>query len=304
MRTENEWLAIIWAGRKIVAFCVIVAALIVVLYLHRAERRYRAQVSIVAAQSEMTMGGSGLSSIATMAGIQLPGSEGITQFGIYTQTIRQIEVARAIAKDDVVMRAIFSSRWNSRTGQWQESQSVSRTVVNSVKSLLGFTIAAWRKPDEQDVLKYLNKNLMVDEDQRKSILTLSIEDKNPKIALNIIEKIHITADAIVRARSLVRSEDYIRYLEARLLKTTVAEHREALTRSLSEHEKLSMMAKSPLPFAAEPLSSVYVSRDPTSPDAGRLLVISIVLGFLGGVMAVLLRHQWRSATGPSALPTQ
>jgi uncharacterized protein involved in exopolysaccharide biosynthesis len=87
---------------------------------------------------------------------------------------------------------------------------------------------------------------------------------------------------------LRRADNSIAYLSEKLKTVSVAEQRVALTATLSDQEKMRMMASSDAPYAADPIGPPTASFKPTSPLPTVVIVGSFVIGTLIGIVAAML----------------
>lgn len=292
--------SVIWRGWKTVAAVAIAFVLLAILYLHLATYKYTAQLTVTpVAQNGSLTGGNlrGLGGLASIAGIALPTSANGMNFQLYAEGMYSRSTADTLAADPRIMRTIFASEWDAVGQRWRPRDSAVRTVVNAIKPMLGAPVLVWSPPDGARLQTHLNNNLIVNQDDRRSITTLSYDHGDPDFALYLLAAIHRTVDDALRARALLRASENVDYLEGKLATITVADYRESLLAALAEQEKLRMAASSSAPYAAEPFGAVNVSDIPTNPRAKLVLAVGVVIGLLAGMGIVVLIQLLRELRG-------
>lgn len=266
----------LWAGRWWLILFLAVGLGAAALYLHLATYRYTATLQVTAVEKAGTNPVSGLAGLGSIVGIEI-GPDSGSQFGLFGEAVKSEAVARVLARDEELMRKVFSADWDAERGVWREPPSPVRGVTRPLKALLGIPDRPWEKPDGADLREHLRTRLGVDENRKKAITTLSYAHRDPEFARQLLEKAARAADDFLRAKSLARSRDYVAYLEQRLAETSTAEYRLSLAQALMTYENMRMMASADAPFAAEPFGPATVSKRPTSPQP--LVVLgSAVLG--------------------------
>lgn len=271
------------------------ALLSAILYLHLATYRYTAELRVTAVYSAHQLP-SGLSGIASLAGINLPGDKAVTPIALYSEAMRSRDVAAAVVADPLLMRHIFADEWDAAAGRWRDPGGLARGLLDGTKRLLGVPVQPWSPPDAADVQRHLAKNLAIIEAPRTNVTTVAVNDPDPDMAKRLLATLNDAADRHLRERALARSGEYIAYLERKLLEVQVAEYRESLVQALSAQERTRMMASSDAPYSAEPLGAITASVRPTTPKPAVVLAAALVFGLLLG-LALATIADWRAGRG-------
>ena len=261
-------------GISIVAFFLFCG----ILFLHLANYQYRAELVVVPAdQAGGSSPGTGIAGLGSLVGIDLSLQQGAS-FARYADAVQSFTVAEALSQNPKIMRTVFSDQFNSQTGNWVEPESLRKSITNSIKALLGIPVRAWSQPNAKNLKMYIESNVKVSEDKKKSSITLSYENSDADFARYFISEINFTSDEYLRRLALDRTESYIKYLEKRLNEVNVLEYRMSLSETLSSYEKTKMMASSSVSFSAEPFGNIWISPKPSSPQPVFILFVSILMG--------------------------
>lgn len=270
-------IADLWARKWLLPLFMFLTLAAGALYLNLATYRYTAKVQVTAADSGGSSIPSGLAGIGSIVGVDI-GLDSGSSFSLFPEAARSEAVARIVAGNEALMRGLFPAHWDSQKGVWREPPSPIRSVTKPVKGLLGIPDVPWQKPGSAELRDLLQTKLIISEDRKKGITSLSFEHRDPKLAAQLLTAVVHDADEFLRAKALTRADEYVAYLERRLQETQVVEYRMSLAKALSGYENMRMMASAHAPYAAEPFGSVTVSHRPTTPQPVMVLGIALLSG--------------------------
>lgn len=299
-----DMLAIVLRRKWIVLAVGIAAAAAMLVYLNVTTYRYNAELKVTSVQvAGSGLGGSlqKLGALGSIANLQLPQDSSSIAFLRYGELLRSPDLAQSVAGMPTVMHVLFYKEWDTRQSRWVEPTGIVITVSHIVKSLLGFPVYAWQPPDALRVEEYLDRWVSVAVDQKRPVITIDYQNRDPIFAGTLVSLLHQIADEALRKRSLARSALDIEYLTGKLKVITLAEHRAVLSEALAEQERTQMSAQVGTPFAAEPIGKVKVSSRPTSPLPGLYLAGALAGGLLSGALFVLVAAQLRARRERSAV---
>ena len=284
-------LAMLWAERAMMLVALMLCIIAALVYLHLAQPIYTAELKLTAAENQSRLP-AGLGGLASLAGVSIPGGES-SQLSLYREVVRSRESAAWLANDTELMRRVFPDKWDQTTGQWRQPSGIVADLKYNLKWLLGFKDLRWHAPDVESMYRYLDNNLLQVEDSKTGVLSVSIDHSDRLVALELLSRLNDHADDLLRHRALTRSSDYIAYLVAKLPTVTIAEQRMALVETLSQQERIRMMANADVPYSAEPLGEITASALPTAPKNILVIAVGIISGIVLGSIAASLRYVQR-----------
>lgn len=290
-------------GWLIIVITTVAAVLGAVIYLHGATYTYTASMVVAPAQST---GSDGLSSrlgqlggLASAVGVSLPEGSNSSSFKLYIEGLKSYAAAEVLAGDPAIMHALFDREWDDKARQWRQPGGSLRGFINGAKDIMGIPNLPWRAPDASRVQALLETELVVEVNARSPVIVLRFAHKDPQFAKLFLTRIDDTVDRLLRQRTLLRTNDYISYLTAKLRTVELAEQRVSITQTLGEQERLRMAASSTLPFAADVFSGPSATPRPTSPRPYMLLTLAVLGGLGLGILIVLVRARSRARTLPA-----
>ncbi|NJC09949.1 Wzz/FepE/Etk N-terminal domain-containing protein [Polymorphobacter fuscus] len=290
---RHRWLGIV---------LVVVSLSLAVGYLHIATYKYSAVLALTPADQSGQKPVGNLASLGSLVGVDLSSQAG-SGFAMYAEAVTSYPVAKSLSERAALMQAIFKESWDPAAQQWREPQSFVRSIINGVKRLLGVPIKAWAPPDGHDLQNYIEKNVLVAEDKKKSLIRLTYLNADPKVAVELLAGINFEADNFLRARSLERSTRYVEYLERRLAEIQVVEYRLSMAQMLGNYEKTRMMASSDASFAAEAFGDIWVSPNFTTPNpwivlsAAFIAAVALWIGLALFVLPLIAYLRRQSSAG-------
>lgn len=289
---------ILRAEAKLLAALGLAGLALAILYLNIAEQRYA--VTLVLVPTEASSGGQkalggGLGSLASLAGVQLPGGADSLNFDLLPDAMVSRETAAELARDPAILRATFPSLWDEASGSWQEPTSsfyvVKKAILSVVKSVLGMPKRPFKPPGAEEIQEFMNKRVAVSTDRKRPVITASILHADPAYAKNLLYRAWLVTDRRMKQSSMKRSTANIAYLSQRLTETQALEYRTYLYTVMSQEEKRLMTTSSSLPYVAEPFGAPVASVRPVSPNLLFVLLIGPLAGLIIALGLVVIRNR-------------
>lgn len=285
------WKALV-RQKQVIFLAVSATLMFAIAYLNLAERTYTVGLQVTPTESQGTKLGSGLSGLASIAGVSLSAGKESPSFDLYLEGLHSLEAARVLAENQALMQNIFSDEWDKERKDWREPGGIVKKIISGVKILLGMRAYGWQAPDAKRLQEFIADEVKISKDSNRPVVTITFQHKSSEIGISLISSLHKAVDDDLRMRTLRRSTGYISYLYDQLKEASVAEYREALVELIAEQEKRRMIASSNLSYAAEPFSGPYASLYPTKPQSIFVLITSILLGLVVGVIGAVVRDNF------------
>jgi hypothetical protein len=273
-----------------------------VIYLHLATYNYTAVLKVGPAQSldasgsGPTSGGGALSGLASLAGLGNSHGQSVAPFQVYLETIASRETGDRLARNPDLMHKMFSAEWDASTSTWRRGASVKRGILNFIRTLLGVPLDVYHPPDGARMQALVQGSIGVEQDPKKSLVTLSFSAPDPQFAVYFLGVVNKAADDYLRQKAQQHADQYINYLNDKLATVSLNDHRLVLMQVMSEQERFRMMASSNLPYAADIYDGPAASPYATSPKPAIVLALGLISGVLLGCILALLSSSAFAAT--------
>ena len=206
-------------------------------------------------------------------------------FSAYLESWTSSWFASRLATDPAIMHQLFASRWTP--GGWRRPSGFFYDLRQGLKALIGIPRREWQAPSTDDVLDYLQSNVVVDSSRAKVIAKVTVRAADPKIAAALLSTGHRLITQNLSGMFRKRTQGHVDYLVGKLSTVQVADYREALMRELEDQEKMLMLTSSDSDFAAQPLG-MHVFNAPVSPSVGAVLLESFLFAILVYACLILL----------------
>lgn len=285
----------IWSRKMSIAGAAGVFLLLAVVFLHVAEREYAVTLRLTPTASAVSTLPTGVSSLASLAGISVPAQLENNPFELYLGSLKSRETAAAIAKNEQLLRHLFPADWSEDDGAWRQPDGLVGNVTGALRSVVGASEPDWVPPDARRVQEFVEREVSVIRERNSPIVNIVMQHGDPDTATSLLIAMHNAVDDALRQRELDRTSSYVNYLREQLGNVSVTEYRLALNEIIAEQEKRRMVASSDLPFAAEPLGRPVESVRPVSPRPLLVLSLSVFLGLLIGILRAISVDQWVKA---------
>jgi hypothetical protein len=265
-------------------------------YTHLVEPKYKVTLTLVpsednAAAVQALGSSSGLSGLASLAGVNLPNSTNALSFELFPDAVVSRETADILARQPKLMQTAFKRYWDDDAGRWREPDGFLYKAVRSVREAMGYRLEPFSEPDGADLQEYLRKQVMVVKDRKRPVIEMAMDHADPAFAKDLMLQTVAITDTRLKNLILERSSKNIAYLSDRLSQTQNLEYRNFLYVAMSQEEKRRMSTSNGLPYVAEPFGKPVVPMDPVIPNVPLALALGMMAGLAFGLVLVLLRQR-------------
>lgn len=288
----RELFAVLWAGRKLIAYVTSAFAVIAVIVALIIPNQYKATAVVAPAQS----GGSSMlgamasqfGGLASLAGIELGGSEG-------SEAQEAMEIMQSwgfietfIEKNNLAVEVFAAEGWNAQNNKLSIDSSLYDTEqqqwVRNPPS--GKTIA----PTSWELYEEFSERLSVSQDKKTGLVSVSVEYYSPLIAKQWVDLYIATINDYMRDRKLAQVNRNIEYLEVQIDKTAIADMREVFYQVVEEQIKNKMLAEASPEYAFTTVSRAMLPEEKSQPKRALICVLATLLGVMLSVLIVLVMH--------------
>ena len=292
----RELFGVLWAGsRKIIAITA-VFAFVSVIYALSLPNQYISTSVLAPAQSDSSdlSGALGqLGGLASLAGVDIGGG-----------TSSEAKIAQEIMKswsfiDDFIVDNDLAVELCAVQGWSKESDEL---LINDGaydtenKQWLGQNeCGVTGLPSSWVLFETFSDRLVVSENKKSGLVTVSIEYYSPQIAKQWLDMYVANINAHMQLRQVEKVTNNINYLQDQIEKTSIAEMREVFYTIIEQQTKNKMVAEASPEYAFVAVSPSMVPEEKSQPQRAFICIIGTLIGGILSVLLVLIMHYARNS---------
>lgn len=262
----------------LIAGLAVVAAVTTFVICKISPKWYRAQVVLALAPQESnaalnSLGGQ-IGGLAALAGLDIGGGEGFKEEAIARLTSR--EFTFAFINEKQLLPVLFASDWDPQAKDWRSSK---------------------RTPSMERAYKFFTQEVYsVAEDRRNGLVNLTIDWKDPQLAMQWANELVGRINADRRAVARADAQRNLEYLSKELEKASIVEVRQLLNRLVESEMRKAMMANVREQYAFRVVDPAFLPgrQNIVRPRAVVLSAIALLGGAALGVLLALGLHALRT----------
>ncbi|APP06368.1 MULTISPECIES: Wzz/FepE/Etk N-terminal domain-containing protein [Vibrio] len=288
----RELLKAIWKGKWVIVAITSVFAISSVLYALSLPNIYRADALLAPAESS---NGGGLSKmagqlggLAALAGVNIGGGES-SQTGLAVQVMKSRQFLEGfIDKHDLLVPLMAAKGWDLASNKLILNEelydSVTGKWLRAPQGLRG------SKPSNLEAFEVFNNEVLdIQQDKESGLYTISIKHYSPYVAQEWVNWIIEDINKVMRERTIAETSQNLKYLNAQLRNTSVAEMQNTFYKLIEEQTKSLMLAEVQEEFVFKVIDPAVVPEIKDSPARAILCVFITFLGFMTAIAIVLIR---------------
>jgi uncharacterized protein involved in exopolysaccharide biosynthesis len=295
----RELASVLWAGKKIILAVTALFAVVAVIVALLIPNQYQATAVVSPAQggnnSMLGAMASQFGGLASLAGIKVPGEEG-------GETEAALEIIKSwsfieqfIASNNLAAAIFAADGWDRKTNKLSYDSS----LYDSQQKLWVRTPPAGKtiEPTSWELYEGFTERLNVTTNEKTGMISISIEHYSPILAKEWVGLYITTINNYMRDRKLEQTNSNIEYLEAQIEKTAIAGMKEVFYQIIEEQIKNKMLAEASPEYAFVTVSHAMVPEEKSTPKRGLICILSVLLGAMISIFAVLVMHYSKQPTG-------
>lgn len=240
-------------------------------------------------------------SLSSVNGLDLQSlAGGALDSGASSQMERLLEVMRTPAlgeileRDNGILKLMFDRQWDAERAQWRRPAGKLAGFRRFVSAQL-LNRPGWRPPGIEEYADYMNSRMDVLSIRKTGLYQVSITERTPEKALQILTLTFQGADDLLRQKFISRHQEMVDYLAQRIPLEQDVTLRQALTSVLLNEEQVLTLAQASRTFAADVIQPPVVDWRPKGPPAVQLLLLAVALGIGLGLLVNRNRRKRREA---------
>jgi uncharacterized protein involved in exopolysaccharide biosynthesis len=287
----RELFSVLWAGKKIIVGITALFAAVSVIYALMLPNQYQASIVLAPAQQEsggLSASLGQLGGLASLAGINI-GEGG----GSEPQLAQEILLSRSfietfIAENNLAVEVFAVDGWDAESDQLSIDADLYDT--DSGEWVRNPPSGKLPEPSGWELYEEFLERYSVSQDIKTGMVTLSVEYYSPIMAKEWADKLVAAINAHMQARKLQQVNRNIKYLEAQIEKTAIADMREVFYTIIEEQIKSQMLAEASPEYVFETVSPAMVPEEKSQPKRALICILGTLLGGMFSIIWVLIAY--------------
>ena len=284
----------IWGQKLRVTVLTAVFATVSIVYSILLPNEYRASVLLAPAQSD----GGGLSGalgqlggLASLAGVNV-GSGDYGESQIAQQIMQSWGfIDGFINQYDLAVEVFAAEGWRETSDELLIDEAIYDV---SSKTWLIEDGEVLRAPTSWELFEVFSDMLIVLEDKKTGLVSVSIEYYSPLLAKQWLDMYLIAINEHMQRRQVKKVSRNIEYLEDQIAKTSIAEMQGVFYTIIEEQIKSKMLAEASPNYAFAVVNPSMVPEEKSQPKRALICVLGTLLGGILSVLWVLVRYFLKS----------
>ena len=284
----KELFSLLWGGKKLIILITAVFAFCSVLYALSLTSYYRSETVLTLAQGSNEMSSlSRYGGLASLAGINIP-SAGTDKGALLVNTI----MSRAFLKNLLSIEDVLPSLMAVKS-----YDSESKKIVFD-PNIYDATNKKWLQTPPSYLQAYgiYMGQMTVNYYEPTGLIYISLEHESPVFAQKFLDLIIHEADSLMREKDLQQSSDALEYLINEISKTSLIEMKSSMNQLIQSQLETQMMAKISTDYALKVIEPPFIPERKFSPSRSLISLVGTMLGFVLGIVWVLIRHYYQRYT--------
>jgi LPS O-antigen subunit length determinant protein (WzzB/FepE family) len=289
----RELFSVLLAAKIIIVAVTAAFALASVIFAISLPNKYEASALLTPAQnSSAGLSGvldnlGGIGGLASLAGVKVGGGGG--EAAIAQEILLSWGfVEKFIEENDIAVEVFAADGWNKEKNQLSIDNNLYDNDENrwTRNPPSGKTV----NPTSWEIYEEFLEMVSISTNKKTGLISLSVEYFSPYIAKQWVDQLVVAINQYMQQRKLQMVNTNIEYLEAQILKTSIAGMKEVFYTIIEEQIKNKMLADASPEYVFVTVSPAMVPEVKSQPKRALICILGVLLGGMLSVAFVLIRY--------------
>ena len=283
----------LWNKKALIIFLTTIAAIISVLYSLSLPNIYRSQALLAPADSQsqgMSSSLGGLSSIAGIAGISIPGTGDAKKTEAIAILNSHQFLEEFINSHNLVVPIMASKGWDKESNKLIFNEKLydaqkNQWLVEDGKDL---------KPSIQETVKKFRLMVSSSVDKKNGYLLIFADTYSPYISKQWVELLIVDINKYIMEADVERAEKSLEYLNSQINQTAIPGLKQVVAQLIKKEQQTIMLSQSSPEYIFKVIDRPIVPELKLSPKRAIICIVGTITGFLIAValaLALIFRRQ-------------
>ena len=277
----------LWNKKALIIFLTTIAAIISVLYSLSLPNIYRSQALLAPADSQsqgMSSSLGGLSSIAGIAGISIPGTGDAKKTEAIAILNSHQFLEEFINSHNLVVPIMASKGWDKESNKLIFNEKLydaqkNQWLVEDGKDL---------KPSIQETVKKFRLMVSSSVDKKNGYLLIFADTYSPYISKQWVELLIVDINKYIMEADVERAEKSLEYLNSQINQTAIPELKQVVAQLIKKEQQTIMLSQSSPEYIFKVIDRPIVPELKLSPKRAIICIVGTITGFLIAALALAL----------------
>ena len=286
----RELFAVIWQGKWIIVIITALFASASVYYAVNLPNIYKSEALLAPAEQDKAGGVAGqLGGLASLAGINLGGSNGVDKTQLAIEILRSRKFSREfINKYDILPDLMAAKTWNSETNTVLYDEKFYDVEQN--KWVREVKAPYKPEPSMQEAYKKFIKIISANKNEETGMVTISVEHVSPVVAQQWVNWLIDDINQTMKARDVIEANESTDFLTQQLEQTKIADIRAVLYKLVEEQAKTIMFANVRDEYVFKIIDPAIIPEQKAKPARALICVLGTFLGGMISFIIILFRY--------------
>ena len=276
-----------WEERWTVIIITFFVAIGSIFYSLSLSNYYKSEALLISSDNKSTnFSLSQYSGLASLAGIELPGSSGDNTFEML-EIIKSREFVRHLLSFENILPSLMAPK---RYDLESKKLFFDSEIFDANSKWIGNSFNGKNIPSYLETHKNYLDSLTVLQDKKTGFIVLKFEHISPIFARDFLELIIEEANKIKRKKDLETSSKALDFLNSELAKTPYLEIKKSINQIIETQLETQMLAKVNEEYVLSVIEPPYEPEIKSKPKRSIIVIASTIFGGLFGLFFILLRH--------------
>jgi hypothetical protein len=215
-----------------------------------------------------------------------------------------VDLAARLQTKHRLLQKLYGPSWDESGQRWVKpgnSSSLSDKVVKWFARYFPRFRSNWNEPTIESLATYLADKITVERHKKLPFFEVAVRDKDPELALFLLQTTYQEADAIAREQDVRVIDRHRSYIDSQLKQRSEVDLRNVLLSLLSSVERRRMLLASDLSYVAKIVDPPRVRKEATGRGFGVNVIAFGLIAFLAATILIGIRAVFRHELGAAGL---
>lgn len=269
----------LWDNKIFIISLTSIFAVLSVLYSLSLQNIYRSEALLAPAEAKSQSISSslgGLSSLAGMAGISLPGGNDAKQQEAIAILNSYQFLEEFIIRHDLMVSIMAAKGWDKDTNNLIINEKLYDVKKNDWLDKRGKTL----KPSIQETVRNFRMMVASKVDKKNGYLTVFADTYSPSMSQKWVEMLVEDLNKYIMVNDVIRAENSLKYLNSQISQTQITELKQVMAQLIKTEQQTIMLSQSSPEYVFKVIDKPIIPELKLKPKRAIICIVGTISGFI------------------------